>query len=341
METEAAPTPLRIGILGAARIAPMALIRPARSCPEVTIYGIAARVPARAGQFQLKHGITKAYPSYEAMLRADDVDAIYNPLPNGLHCEWTIRSLEAGKHVLCEKPFASNAAEAERMAAAAEHTGKKLMEAFHYRYHPLAARLREVIDGGELGAIRHIETSMCIPLPFFNDIRYQYDLGGGAMMDTGCYAAHLLRHLAGAEPEEVVSARPTLRSPDVDRAMEADVRFADGRTGRLRCALFSARNLVRVHAIVRGERGEMRVLNPFLPHFYHRLTISTPQGTRTEHVRGDATYLHQLRAFAAHVRDDAPIPTTPADSIANMRLIDAVYDRAGLRRRGEAIGRAA
>jgi predicted dehydrogenase len=315
----------------------MALVRPARHVPETEIYGVAARDPQRAGHFQIKHRITKAYPSYQAMLAADEIDAIYNPLPNGLHCEWTVRALEAGKHVLCEKPFASNAEEAERMAEAATRTGRCLMEAFHYRYHPLATRLREIIASGELGEIRHIETRFCIPLPVFGDIRYRFDLGGGALMDTGCYAIHLLRFLAGAEPE-VTSAKAILRSPEVDRAMVADLRFPDGRSGRIVCSLFSTR-LLAASARVQGDRGELHVLNPIAPHFFHRLTVRSKQGKRVEKVAGVATYTHQLRAFVGLVRQGVPVPTDPQDSIANMRVIDAIYDRAGMRRRGD--GRAA
>ena len=324
--------PLRIGILGAARIVPMALVRPARSVPEVRIEAVAARDPERARRFAAKHGITRAHDSYDALLSDPGIDAIYNPLPNGLHCAWTIRALEAGKHVLCEKPIAANADEAAQMAEAARRTGRKLVEAFHWRYHPLAARMLEVIASGELGAIRDVETRFCIPLPMPNDIRYRIELAGGATMDTGCYAIHALRTLAGAEPE-VVSARARLLRPEIDRAMAAEMRFADGRTGRMSCALLSAR-LFAISATVRGDRGEMRVFNFVAPQFYHRLTVRTPTGTRRERVAGDASYVHQLRAFVDHVRRDAAVPTGPDDAIANMRVIDAVYDRAGLRRRG-------
>jgi len=280
----------------------------------------------------VKHGLVRAYPSYEAMLSAEEIDAVYNPLPNGLHCEWTVRALEAGKHVLCEKPFASNSTEAEQMAEAARAADRRLMEAFHYRYHPLATRMREVVDSGELGTIRHIETSVCFPLPWFGDIRYDYDLGGGATMDAGCYAVSMLRFLAHAEPE-VIAARPTLWTPDVDRAMEADVRFEDGRTGTVQCSLFSSR-LLRVHAVVRGDRGELRILNPVLPHLYHRVTVKTAHGTRREQIYGDASYTHQLRAFVDLVKNGTPVPTDPADAIANMKVLDAIYDRAGMKRRG-------
>jgi predicted dehydrogenase len=327
------PTPpLRIGILGAARIAPMALIRPARQVPEAAIVAVAARDPARARKFAGKHGIARVADGYDALLADPEIDAIYNPLPNSLHAQWSIRAMEAGKHVLCEKPLASNADEARTMVEAAARCNRLLVEAFHYRYHPLAARMKAIVDSGTLGPIRHIEATMCIPLVIPGDIRYRWELAGGASMDVGCYTINLVRFLAGAEPE-VVRAEARLSSPKVDRWMTADFRFADGRTGRITCSLFSTQ-LLRLRALVRGDRGEMRVFNPIAPHIYHRLSVRTPDGTTTEHVGGDATYTHQLRAFVDAVRNHTPVLTTAEDGVANMRVIDAVYDKAGLPRRG-------
>jgi predicted dehydrogenase len=325
-------TPLRIGVLGAARITPMALLRPARAVPEVTVAAVAARDPARARAFASRHGIARVHASYDALLADPELDAIYNPLPNSHHAAWSIRALEAGKHVLCEKPLAANAAEGREMAAAAARSGRRLIEAFHWRYHPLAARMKAIVDSGELGAIQHVEAAMSIPLVLPNDIRYRYDLAGGATMDVGCYTISVVRFLAGAEPE-VVRAEARLAGPNIDRWMTADLRFADGRSGRITGSLFST-SLIKLQAIVRGARGEMRVFNPFAPHFYHRITVRTADGVRRERVPGQATYTHQLRAFANAVRTGAPTPTDPDDSIANMAVIDAVYDRAGLPRRG-------
>jgi predicted dehydrogenase len=324
--------PVRIGVLGAARIVPAALMAPAKHVREVVVTAIAARDPRRAERFARRHGISRVHASYDALVADPEVDAIYNPLPNSLHAPWTIRALEANKHVLCEKPFASNAAEAEAMADAATRAKRVLMEAFHWRYHPLAARMVEIAREGTLGRVRHIETSMCVPLPIPGDIRYDYALAGGAMMDVGAYAIHMLRHLAGDEPE-VVRAEAKLSSPNVDRCMEADFRFADGRTGSMRCSLFSAR-LLDISAKVVGDGGEMRAWNPVAPHFWHSLSVRTTKGKRNERTPGRSTYEHQLRAFAAAVTAGAPIFTAPADAIANMRVIDAVYDRAGLPRRG-------
>ena len=141
---------------------------------------MAARDVERAKAFAAKHGILRTYDSYAALLADPEIDAVYIPLPNGLHGEWAIAAMNAGKHVLCEKPIAANAQEAQAMARTAEETGRVLMEAFHYRYHPLAQRIADIAASGELGKIEHIYSTMCFPLPVFSDIRYRFDLAGGA-----------------------------------------------------------------------------------------------------------------------------------------------------------------
>jgi predicted dehydrogenase len=324
--------PLRIGILGAARIAPMALIRPAKAVAEARVTAIAARDVAKARAFAAKHGIPRVHESYGALLADPELDAIYNPLPNGLHCEWTIRALRAGKHVLCEKPIASNAAEAQQMAEAARETGRALVEAFHWRYHPLATRVKQLLADGAIGAPRHYEVTFAAPIGLMrNDIRWKWELAGGALMDVGCYTVSMVRHLSEAEPE-VVSAKALLWSPQVDRRVDAQLRFADGRSAAITASMWS-RTLLKMALRIAGERGEIRVFNPIAPHVYHRLSLRTPGGTIRERVAGESTYTCQLRAFVAHVRKGTPVPTGPEDAVANMRVIDAVYRAAGLKPR--------
>jgi predicted dehydrogenase len=319
---------LRIGVLGAARIAPAALIRPARAVPEVEVTAIAARDPAKAQKFASKHGIPKVHPSYDALLADPDLDAVYNPLPNGLHGRWTIAAVQAGKHVLCEKPFTANADEARAVAEVVRPTDRVVMEAFHYRYHPFTQRVVDVIASGELGEVRHFETWMCIPLPLPRDIRWQLPLAGGSLMDVGCYALHQLRTYAGAEPE-ITSARAKLLKPGIDRWVRADARFADGRTGRITAAMLSAR-LLSLGAKVEGSAGTLTVRNPTAPQLLGKLTVTAGGTKRTERAGKEATYLHQLRAFAGAVLRGEPFPTTVDDAIANMAAIDACYRAAGL-----------
>src|SRR3954463_476777 len=271
---------VRIGTLGAARIAPSALIRPARTVAGAEVVAVAARDRAKAEAFATKHQIGMVHDSYDALIDDPEIDAIYNPLPNGLHAEWTQRALKAGKHVLCEKPFTANAAEAEEVAAVARRTGLVVMEAFHYRYHPLAVRLVTLLRSGELGSVRHVDAWMCTPLVPRGDIRWQLELAGGSTMDLGCYTIHLLRSLAGAEPE-VVRAEARERSRGVDRWLRAEMRLPGGATGRITAAMLSAR-VFALGARIECEQGEIRVFNPYAPHYFHRVVVRTANSRRRE-----------------------------------------------------------
>jgi predicted dehydrogenase len=322
-------SPLRFGVLGAARITPRALFAPVRAIDEVEVVAIAARDPARASRVAAKFGIPRVHADYAAVLADPEVDAVYVPLPNGLHAQWTLAAIAAGKHVLCEKPFTSNAEQAREVARAADAAPELVvMEAFHYRYHPLMARALQLLGDGAIGEVTRVETELSFPLPRFSDIRYSYELAGGALMDAGCYAVHCLRTLGPGEPT-VISAAAKLRSSNVDRAITAEVRFDTGATGRVRCSMWS-RRLIGVSARVHGSAGELRILNFVVPQAYHRLTIRSAGKTLRERVPGEPTYTCQLRAFAAAVREGTPILTPPADSVATMSVIDAIYRAAGL-----------
>ncbi|MEU1548122.1 Gfo/Idh/MocA family oxidoreductase [Nocardia sp. NPDC005745] len=320
--------PLRIGILGAARIAPAAVVRPAGANADTVVAAVAAREPERGRAFAREHGIAQVFDSYAALIAAPDIDAVYNPLPNGLHGRWTKEALAAGKHVLCEKPFTANAAEAEEIAALAATSDRVVMEAFHYRYHPMTRRAEEIIASGELGELVRVDTAMCFPLPRFSDIRYDYALAGGALMDAGCYAVHMARVFGGENPE-VVAATAKLRGPHIDRAMSAELRFPSGHTGRVRCSMWSS-DLLRIGASVVGERGELRLLNPVAPQLPRRLSVRSEGGRRTEKISRRSTYAYQLDAFVAAVRHGEPVLTSAQDAVATMTVIDAIYAAVGL-----------
>ncbi|OBG40052.1 oxidoreductase [Mycobacterium alsense] len=319
---------LRIGILGAARIAPLALVNPAKGHARVEVAAVAARDASRGRAFAAKHDIPRVHDSYDALIADPDVDAVYIPLPNGLHGRWTRAALAAGKHVLCEKPFTANADEAREVAGIAAKSDRVVMEAFHYRYHPLTRRAEEIIASGELGRLTRVEAAMCFPLPKFSDIRYDFSLAGGATMDAGCYAVHMVRTFGGSTPE-VVRAEAKLRDPRIDRAMRAEVRFAGGHTGLIRCSMWSSQ-LLKISARVVGEDGELRVFNPVLPSLYHRLSVRSASGKRVERFSRRPSYAYQLDAFAAAVLQGEPVRTDPADAIETMTVIDAIYRAAGL-----------
>ncbi|WP_439661729.1 Gfo/Idh/MocA family protein [Lentzea sp. HUAS TT2] len=319
---------VRIGVLGAAMIAPPAVIRPARSSTVAEVVAVAARSAERAKAFADKHGIARVHGSYEDLLADPAVDAVYNPLPNGLHGKWTLAALEAGKHVLCEKPFTANAAEAATVAKAATASGLVVMEAFHYRYHPLAMRVAEIMGSGVLGPLRHVEASVCFPLPVFSNIRYDYSLAGGAMMDAGCYAVHMTRLLGGEEPE-VKSAKALLRGPSIDRAMRASLRFPSGHTGSVHASLWSS-TVFKLSMKAIGENGTLSVFNPLGPQTLHRLSLKLKDKKSSETFGKRATYAYQLDAFTDAVLHGKPFPTTADDAVNNMTVIDSIYRAAGL-----------
>jgi predicted dehydrogenase len=319
---------LRIGLMGAAKIAPSAIIAPCKASTTAAVTAIGARDRARAEAFATKHGIARVHDSYDALLADADIDAVYIPLPNGLHGKWAIKAVQAGKHVLCEKPLAANEAEAQAMSDAADKAGRVMMEAFHYRYHPLAQRMKDIVDSGELGETREIFSTMCFPLPLFGDIRYNFSLGGGAMMDAGCYAVHMARLVGGGEPE-VLSAKPLLRNSEVDRAMKADLRFPSGAIGHVHVSMWSWK-LLELSLRVVGSKGEMRVSNPIAPQAFHKMVVKVGTEKRVERFDKRPSYAYQLDAFVAACEQGAPMLTPASDGVKNMRVIDAIYRAAGM-----------
>lgn len=326
---------LTIGVLGAAKISPPALLQPALDTVGVAVTAIAARDRGRAQAQADEYSIASVFDTYDDVL-ASDVDAIYNPLPIVHHKEWTLKALAAGKHVLCEKPFASNAAEAAEMVAAAKEAGLVLVEAFHWRYHPLAARIAERVGG--VGAVRHIDADFSVEISPDDDVRQSYELSGGALMDLGCYPAQWIRFVGrtiGSGEPTVVSAEMVQGRPNADITTTVQLRFDDGVTATLGTGMHPG--VERGASLtVTGDAGVLHVVNPIAPHHGHELTF-TPSGGEPERetVEGRTTYHHQLEAFRDAVVDGASAPTGGADSIATMELIDAAYRAAGLSVRGE------
>ena len=331
--TIAPDNPLRIGVLGAAKITPTALINPAKGLPEVEIRAIAARDPERARRFAHRYGIPVVHSSYEAMVDDPEIDALYNPLPNSLHAPWTIRALKAGKHVLCEKPLASNVDEARTMQETAIQQNRLLMEAFHWRYHPLAERVLEILRSDRLGALEQIETAFCVPLLSPRNIRYRLDLAGGATMDLGAYTVNMIRTFGGCEPS-VVAAEVRQAAPGIDRWLRADFSLGSQATARMTVSFFS-KDLLRVSCRLRCENGSISIFNPILPQLYHRLTLHGPGGRSVERISGESTYRCQLRAFVQALQSGAPPLTDGQAGVANMAVIDEIYRKAGLAPRGQ------
>ncbi|GAY14816.1 Gfo/Idh/MocA family protein [Mycobacterium sp. shizuoka-1] len=319
---------VRIGILGASSFAPTTMINPAKGNRDVVVAAVGARDQPSADAFAAKYGIAKAYGSYEALIDDPDLDAIYVLVPTSMHGKWTKVALAAGKHVLVEKPFTANAAEAQEIADLAAKSDRVVMEAIQFRHHPLTRRVEQIIASGELGTLQRVDVTLCVMLPTFKANCYNYALGGGAMMDAGSYVTNMARTFGGSTPD-VVSARAKLQKPQVDRAMTAELRYAGGHVGRLRCALWSG-NLFRASAKVVGDDGELNWLSPAAPNLFPRLSVRSADGKRSERFSRRTTYSFQLEAFADSVLRGAPVRTSPQDAVENMSVIDAVYRAAGL-----------
>jgi D-xylose 1-dehydrogenase (NADP+, D-xylono-1,5-lactone-forming) len=241
---------LRVGILGAARIARKFVTGVAGST-QVAVVGVAARDRTRANAFALEMGLPAVFDSYDSLLQSDAVDVVYNPLPNALHAEWSIRAMNAGKHVLCEKPLAASRAEAELMFAAARRNGVKLAEAFPYRSQPQTHRLMELIGDGAIGRVRMIWGTFAFTLTNSQDIRLDPALAGGALMDLGSYPLSLIRMIAGAAPD-ALDAMGECDRHGTDSAALVSLRFGNGLLAHASCSFSAA---VHRQAVIAGEDG--------------------------------------------------------------------------------------
>jgi predicted dehydrogenase len=327
-----AEAPLRFGVLGVAAITPRALTEPVRGEPRAVLQAIAARDRGRAEAYAGVEAIPHVEDDYQAVIEREDVDAVYVPLPISLHREWTLKALAAGKHVMCEKSIALNAGEAREMAAAARDAGLVLMDAFHYRYHPAFVRTVELLRAGRIGTIERLEAIFHVPVTDPDNIRLNYALGGGVTMDIGCYPVTWVRHAAGEEPE-VVSASAVVGPPDVDVALEAELRFPSGATGHVSGDMRPEAEFV-ASLTVTGSEGRLHFENPIAPQRGHRIELETGDGLESFELDRRPTYAYQLDAFLDAVDRGASLWTDGEEAVRQMEAIDACYRAAGLPVRG-------
>lgn len=322
--------PLRIGIIGAARIAERAVVAPAAAI-GAEVVAVAARDSDRARRYAAAHGIAAAYGSYAELLADPDVEVVYNPLPNGEHATWNLAALRAGKHVLTEKPFAANAAEA-RVVASEPHPGLVLFEGFHHRYHPVYHRFLQVVGDGTIGELTELRVAMKFDCADPNDIRWSWPLAGGASMDLGCYNLHVARDVAAALGGTVrlVQATAGFRDgidPRVDASMLVRAELPNGATAVLDANLCAPPD-TSILAI--GTLGSAKIPNFIKVNLDDRLLLTVSGQETTEHHGTTSTYTHQLQALTAAVRDGAPFWTDADNAVANMELLDECYRLAGL-----------
>ena len=312
---------IRWGVLGVANIGVRTVIPAIQRAPNARLTAIASRTLARAEDAARRLGIPRAHGSYEALLADPEVEAVYIPLPNSLHREWTIRCAEAGKHVLCEKPLALTAREAEEMAAACRQHGVALMEAFMYRFHPRTERVSRLAADGALGDVRIVRAAFTFAVrePDLN-IRFRRDLGGGALYDVGCYTINVSRMILG-EPE-LAFAAGRVGDHGVDDQVGAILRFAGGRVALIDCGLLLPR---REEYEVVGTAARLQVPNAFLPGTADA-PINITRGTEstTETVAGTDQSQRMVERFGEAVAAGTPPPLPTADAAGTLKVIEAL-----------------
>jgi predicted dehydrogenase len=322
-------TELRWGILSTANIADEKVIPGMRKSARSRLVAIGSRDEVRARAFATRHGIERVHGSYEALLADPGIDAVYIPLPNHLHAEWTMAAARAGKHVLCEKPLAMTSAEAETMIEVCEAEGVRLMEGFMYRLHPSWVAVREMVAAGRIGRLLAVQSWFS----YFNDdmanIRNIRAVGGGALYDIGCYCVNLSRLLFETEPDGVEAAITRDPSDGVDVQTSALLTFGEG-MATFTCSI-RAEPDQRVH--IYGTEGRISIGIPFnIPpdrptQVYLTAGGDPPVAPTTEVLAFEAAdpYTVETEAFATAVLDDLPTPLPPADAVANLRVIERIF----------------
>lgn len=316
-------TALRIGLLGAARITPAAVIDPARTLDQVEVTCIGARSLGSAQEFAKKHAIPEAFEGYDAVVTSGDVDLVYVALPIAAHCEWAIAAANAGKHVLVEKSFAMDAVEAEAMIEAGKVNGVRVVEAYHYRFHPAFSELLRLIHEGSIGAITTIEGEFSAPIPCREgEIRHDPALGGGALRDLGCYPLHWILSLV-PDPIVCIDAQASFTSARVDETLTADLSFANGITARLRTSMAPEKERRR-HLVIQGSNGSIEFENPLAPHDGSRIRVNGRE-VATYDTSSKITYFHQLDTVNKAIATGQSLPTELDSILRQQRAIDAIF----------------
>jgi predicted dehydrogenase len=326
--------PLRIGLLGAARISDMAIIRPAH-LTGARLVAVAARDPHRAESFAATHGIERVLPTYRDVIEDPEVEVVYNPLANGLHGPWNLAAIAAGKHVLSEKPYASNADEARRVRDAAAAAGVHCVEAFHYAYHPLMHRMIELAGDGEIGDLVRVEARMLMPPPPAGDLRWDADVAGGGLMDVGCYAVHAIRDMSpfgGGAPSIVRASGGEIPAhPGVDAWLDADLVFPSGLVATIESSM--THGVLDFSLRLVGTNGEAYAPAFLLPHMDDRIFVTVGTEQRVETLGSRSSYTYMLEALTNTVREGAPFLTDADDAVVTAALIDDLYIAAGMQPR--------
>ncbi|MBI3286803.1 MAG: Gfo/Idh/MocA family oxidoreductase [Chloroflexi bacterium] len=311
---------LRWGLLSTARIN-RSLIPALRASPRCELVAVASRDAGRAEAYAQEWGIPQAYGSYQALLEDPQIDVVYISLPNSLHAEWAVRAAQASKHVLCEKPLATDEADVQRMIQAARRAGVVLMEAFMYRCHPQMARVRELIAAGRLGEPRLVHTTFSFHLGRTQDVRWDPRLDGGALWDVGCYTVNFCRFALGAEPSQVFGwQRPS--SSGVDEAFVGLLHFPSDALGLIEAGFVGP---LRRRAELVGTKGALILEDPWKPGPTAMIRIRGLEGEETIPVLAQDLYLHEVEHLADCVLEGKEPLIPLEESLGNVRTLVALY----------------
>lgn len=315
--------PLQLGILSVSNFFQKKIAIPIQKSPIIQIAAIASRSEEKAKQVAGKFNIPKAYGSYEALLADESIDAVYLPLPNHLHAEWVKKAADAGKHVLCEKPFALSAEEAKESVEYAHSKGVKVMEAFMYRFHPQWQHVKELITMQEIGKVLAVHCFFGFNNTDPNNIRNIKEAGGGAIWDIGCYAVSSSRFVMGTEPKRVISLVERDKNFDTDILTSGILDFGMAR------ATFTVSTQVFPYqrVFVYGSGGNITIEVPFNAHADVSLlvTVTNSVGTREIWLPHEDQYILEFEAFAEAIQKDKPVPTPPEDAINNVKVLEALF----------------
>lgn len=321
---------IRWGILSTANIGRKRVVPAMQRSVHGTVAAVASRDYDAARQFADELDIPKAYGSYEELLADPEIDAIYNPLPNSLHAEWSIKCAEAGKPTLCEKPLASDAPEAQTMVDAFVSRGILFAEAFMYRFHPQTLLVKQMVQDGSIGDLTVIEASFSFSISQENNIRLNKSLAGGALMDVGCYCVNLARLMAGAEPTEAKASAIVGRESGVDETLAGVLTFGSGILAHFDCSL---RLPLRHRYHLRGTKGDIAVEEAFVVPADRESIVRVREGDASREIQIQPANSYTLMAddFARALIDNRPPAYMPADGVANMAVLDQLYRSARIR----------
>jgi len=319
---------VRWGILSTAKIGLKQVIPAMQKGKYIEIKAIASRDMAKAKQAAAELNIPKTYASYEELLADPDIDAVYNPLPNHLHVPYTIKALQAGKHVLCEKPIGLNAADAQKLIdATKQYPRLKVMEAFMYRFHPQWQKAKSIIEQGLLGEVKNIQSHFSYFNPDPANIRNKPETGGGGLMDIGCYCISFPRFIFDTEPQKVVAMADIDPALQTDRITSGILDFGDGKTATFTCST-QLEPYQRVHIF--STKGKLEIEIPVNAVADEPARLWLQINKNIEEIKTEAVNQYTLQgdAFSQAILNDTPVPTPLSDALNNMKVIDAVFKSA-------------